>query len=84
MRGAPSVFGCLCERTSGLGEKENQPQREGPQTPVDTSNPATTWTVKSGHHGVAFEAVKVYREAWSRCKSARVLVRQLLGPHLRT
>jgi len=52
--------------------------------PVDTSNPAATWTVKSGHHGVAFEAVKVYLVASSRCKSARVLVRQLLGPHLRT
>ena len=33
---------------------------------------------------VAIEAVKVYRVASSRCKSARVLVRQLFGPHLRT
>jgi hypothetical protein len=44
--------------------------------PRGRPNPATT--------EVAFEAVKVYRVASSRCKSARVLVRQLLGPHLRT
>lgn len=59
-------------------------RRKKSRTSVDTSNPATRWTAKTGHHEVAFEAINVYRVACSRSKSARVLVRQLFGPHLRT